>query len=325
MIADRLNPRNQLVIDHSGRAVFQLAHLLVEERDQVFDAIGHRRIRGEAGIAGIALLGDGAIGVGAVLQIGGLRLRNRFRQYFHFFVDPRPAAEESVNDLLEVEQPEGQPQISRRQHQRLVAEAAAIFVVWIDQKDAQVRPGLENFLKDDGDTARFSDAGGADDGEMSADELLDVDLHAHVRILLQMSDVDAVAIVGAVNHAQFRFRQQNRGVANVGILQDAALELRRRSLRADCADEIDLGDAAKCLPADRGQNFLANFGDQSDDDAFRRHHTEKFSDGCAAAALRADCKLDGRFGSCDPRHPADGLWPGRRALVAYRCCIHDTK
>ncbi len=58
MIAEGLNAADQLVIDHARIAVFQLAHALVEQVDQILDAVGHRRVGGEAGVARIALLGE---------------------------------------------------------------------------------------------------------------------------------------------------------------------------------------------------------------------------------------------------------------------------
>ena len=105
---------------------------------------------------------SGARRAGAVLQIGRLRQRNDFGEDLDFLVDAGTAAEEGVDGLLEIEQPERQPQIARREHLRLVAEAAAVFVVRIDQEDAQVRPRVENLLQDDGDAARLADAGGAE-------------------------------------------------------------------------------------------------------------------------------------------------------------------
>ena len=106
MIAEGLNASDQLVIDHARVAVFQLAHALIEQVDQVLDAVGHRRVGGEAGVAWIALLGQRVLVVDAVLQIGRLRQRNHFGEDLDFLLDAGPAAEKGVDRFLEIEQPE---------------------------------------------------------------------------------------------------------------------------------------------------------------------------------------------------------------------------
>ena len=206
MIAEGLDAPDQLVIDDARVAVFQLAHALVEQVDQVLDAVGHRRVGGEAGVARIALLGERAIVVDAVLQIGRLRQRNDLGENFDFLVDAGPAAEEGVDRFLEIEQPERQPQIARCEHLRLFAEAAAVFVVRIDQEDAQVGAGIENLLQDDGDAARLADAGSAEDGEMPAHQVVDVDVHADIGVLLQVADMGVVGVGAAVDQPQLALR-----------------------------------------------------------------------------------------------------------------------
>ena len=97
----------------------------------------------------------------------------------------------------------------------------------IDQEDAQVRPRLENLLQDDGDAARLADAGGAENGEVLADQIVDVDVDADVRVLLQVADMGVVGVGAAVDQAQFALAQHRGGIADVRILGDAALEARR--------------------------------------------------------------------------------------------------
>ena len=201
MIAESLNARDQLVIDNARGAVLKLAHALVEEIDQVLDAVGHRRVGGEAGVARIFPLGQRTGGAGLVLQIGGLGERNDVGENLDFLFDAGTAAEEDVDGFFKVEQPERQPQIARREHLRLVAEAGAVFVVRVDQEDAQVRPGGEDLLQDDGDAARLADAGGAEHREVAAHQMIDIDVHADVGILLQVADMGMVAVGGAIDHA----------------------------------------------------------------------------------------------------------------------------
>ena len=121
---------------------------------------------------------------GAVLQISRLGQRNDLGEDLDLLDHAGPLAEQHVDDFFEIEQPKRQLQISRRQHLRLVAEAIAVFVVRVDQKDAQIRPGVENLSENDRNAARLADAGRAKDGKMPADEMVDVDVDVDIRILL---------------------------------------------------------------------------------------------------------------------------------------------
>ena len=281
MIAEGLNAADQLVIDHARIAVFQLAHLLVEQRDQILDAVRHRRIGGEAGVARIAPFAEHAIGAGAVLQIDRLGQRDKVGKDFNFFLDAGTAAEESVHRLFEIEQPERQAQIARRKHLRLVAEAAGIFVVRIDQEDAQIRPRGENGVQNDGDAARFADAGGAEDGEVAADQMIDVDVHADIGVLLQVTDKGVIGVGLAVDEAQFALGQQHGGIADARVIGDAALEARRAVFAGlNFADQIEARDFAEILPAiRRRQCLLAHFGDQADDQGFAADQAHEIADG----------------------------------------------
>ena len=77
-----------------------------------------------------------------VLGVDALGERDDLGEDVDLLVHAGAAAEEHVDDFLEIEQPERQLQIARVEHQRAVAEAAAIFVVHVEQEDAQVRARL---------------------------------------------------------------------------------------------------------------------------------------------------------------------------------------
>ena len=278
----------------------ELAHALVEQVDQILDAVRHRRVGGEAGVARIFLLGDGALGgAAAILQIGGLGERNDVGEDFDFFLDAGPAAEEGVDGFLEIEQPERQPQIARGEHLRLFAEAAAIFVVRVDQEDAQVRPRVENLLQDDGDAARFADAGGAENGEMAADQIVDIDVHADVGILLQVADMGVIAVGAAVDQAKLAFAEQHGVVADGRILGDAALETAAVRLgQPDFAEQVEAGDLAERL---RGRRLLADFGDHADDQRRPGDQADEFSDRGLVGAGHARGQFDGGLRAGDRR------------------------
>src|SRR4029078_10135284 len=120
---------------------------------------------------GIGALEPDPVGV-LVLGIDALRHRNDFGENIKFLGNAGTAAEQHVDDLFEVEQPERQFQVARVEHQRAVAEAAAILVLDVEQEYPQVGPSPENFVQQQRDAGRFTDAGGAKDREMLGKHLL---------------------------------------------------------------------------------------------------------------------------------------------------------
>ena len=175
----------------------------------------------------------------------------------------------------------GRRQISRIKDLSFFAEAATVFVVRIDQENPQVRSRVEDALQDCGDTAGFSHPRCTDDGKMPAYQLLDVDMDMDVRILLQMTDVDPVAVRGTVDQLQFGVSQHDRGIADIRIFRDTALEVRASRLGANLADHVDFGHLAKRLAGARcGHRLFADLGNQADDQAFGRHDGHKFSNRC---------------------------------------------
>ncbi len=97
-------------------------------------------------VFGIDALEANAVGV-LVLRVDALGDRDDFREDFELFGHAGAAGEQHVDDFLEIEQPERQFQIARVQHQRLIAEAAAIFVMHVEQEDAQMRARLQDFVE----------------------------------------------------------------------------------------------------------------------------------------------------------------------------------
>ncbi len=109
----------------------ELAHALVDQRDQIDQPIGHRRIEGVAAGLGIGALQSDAIGV-LVLGIDRLCDRNDFRENVEFFGHAGAAGEQHVDDFLEIEQPERELQIARIEHERAIAKTPAVFVVNVE-------------------------------------------------------------------------------------------------------------------------------------------------------------------------------------------------
>src|SRR5262249_53563803 len=139
-------------------------------------------------------------------------------------LDARTAAEEDVDDLLEIEEPEGQVEVPRADDIGQVAEAAAIFVVRIDQKNAQIRLLRQDLLQDEGDAGRLADAGRAEDGEVLAEELLEIDVGGDGVVELQPADLDGLAVADVVDEAKLGAGERRHAVADRGIFGDAAIE-----------------------------------------------------------------------------------------------------
>ena len=55
VVAQRLDAGQQLMMAHARGAVLELAHALVDQRDEVLHHIGHRRVDGVAGVSRIDL------------------------------------------------------------------------------------------------------------------------------------------------------------------------------------------------------------------------------------------------------------------------------
>ena len=146
IVAHGLDARNQLVIDDARRTIFELAHAFVDQRNQVDQTVGNRRIGGIADALGIDSLQAHPIGI-LVLRIDSLRHRDDFGKDVQFLRHAGPAGEQHVHDLFEIEQPEWQLQIARIENEGTVTKAAAVFVVNVEQEDAQVRPGSQNFIQ----------------------------------------------------------------------------------------------------------------------------------------------------------------------------------
>ena len=161
---------------------------------------------------------------------GELRLghRDQLLEDLRLLLDARPAAEEDVDDLLEIEQPERQQQILRADDVGEIAEALTVFVVRVDQEDAEVRLLLQDLGQDERDRRRLADAGGAEDGEMLAQQLLEIDVGGDCRIEPQTPDLDGLAMLDAVDDGDVAGAKARDEVADRRIARHAALERRLR-------------------------------------------------------------------------------------------------
>ena len=187
--------RDQAMAMHPRRAVFELAHALVDQPDEVLELIGDGRVDGEAGALGVDLAQAEAVGLrGAMRQIHALGDGNVLGEDFELLVDRRPAAVDDVDQFLEVEQPERQLEVLRVDDVGARAEAAGEFVVAVEQEHAHVGRGVEHRVEDHRDAARLADAGRAEHGEMLVEHVADRDARGDGVVVMQRADGRAVGV-----------------------------------------------------------------------------------------------------------------------------------
>jgi hypothetical protein len=213
-----------------------------------------------------------------------------------------------LDRFLEVEQPERQPQVLRVQHVRPVAEGMAVLVVRVDQEDAQIRPHLEHLAQDDGDAARLADARAAEQREVLAQHVLDLDAGADRGVLLQPADVDGIGAGGVVEQAQPVAAEQLDCVADDGIVGDAALEADGAALALlQLAEQVDAGRqlALGLLPA------AVDVGDHADDRGSHCADRQELADGDADLTgwdgANGRVQLDARLRAADGDNLSDQL------------------
>ena len=110
----------------------------------------------------------------------------------------------------------------------------------VEKEDAQVRTRFEDLVQQQRDAGRFADTGRAEHGKMLGKHFLDIDIGDDRAVLLQGSDVDLVRSAGRVDRAELLVGDQVDGIADRGIVGDAALEFRPVAAE-DLAEEIDRG------------------------------------------------------------------------------------
>ena len=94
--------------------------------------------------------------------------------------------------------------------------------------------------QDDGHPARLADAGRAEEGEVLAQHLVDLDVGADRAVLLQVADVDGVGAGSVVDDTQGVAAERMHVVADHRVAGDAALEAREARVDAlDLAQQVD--------------------------------------------------------------------------------------
>ena len=188
------------------------------------------------------------------------------------------AAEQHVDDFLEIEQPERQFQVARVEHQRAVAEAAAILVVNVEQEYPQVRPGFENLVEQQRHAGRFADAGGAEHREVLGKHLLDIDIGDDGAVLLQGADIDLVRSARRIDRAKVLGGDEVDGIADRRIIGDATLEFGTFAA-GNFTEQVDR--RARDVGVQVRQILARHLGDHGDDGGIGAADADEAADGGA--------------------------------------------
>ena len=162
---------------------------------------------------------------------------------------------------------------------RAVLEAGAVLVVRIDQQNAQVGARLHDLAQDQRDRARLAGTGAAEDREVLAHGVVDVDIGAERVVLLQMSDIDRVGTGGVEDDPQLLVPDRNDDAADARIEHDAALEISAAGLLVEqLAEQIDLADRGRAALA-VGRFAERDFAERADHQRTAVPDAEKAADG----------------------------------------------
>ena len=173
----------------------------------------------------------------------------------------------------------------------------------VEQEHAQLWPRIENRVDQHGDAARLANAGRTEDGEVLAEQVVDVDGRVNRLVVMQRPDVDRPRPGGAIDEPELVGADDARAVANRRIGRDAANEALDPVVLLDLTHQID--------PRDRAETRVAAVGVAVD----LRHHAnqaigprgdgEECADGCAQEVAESRRRqADARFRPLHANHSA---------------------
>ena len=179
-----------------------------------------------------------------VMHVALLGDRDQFAQDLDIGFAMRLAADQDLDDLLEIEEPEGKCHVLRRDDLRPFVERLLIFAMDVEQHDMGLRVLLEDAPEDQRHRAGFAGTGGAQHGEMLAEQFVDLHHRRDGGILLDMADADGGVGIAGIGLRQFVLAGAEHHIAERGIGRDAAPERFRQAVlvHRQFADELDLDD-----------------------------------------------------------------------------------
>jgi hypothetical protein len=184
--------------------------------------------------------------VGRVAQLGH---RDEFAQDLDVGVAVGLAADEDLHDLLEVQKPERQIEVVRGDDLGALAEAGGVFAVDVEQQDVGLRVADEDALQDQRHDARLAGAGGAQHGEVLAQQLVQLGHRRDRGVLVDMAYANGLGEVAGIGPGKLTLAGAPDHVAERRIGGDAAAEAavlvrfgRLVDVPRQLADELHLGD-----------------------------------------------------------------------------------
>ena len=180
-----------------------------------------------------------------VVHVSQLGDGNEFAQHLDIGLAVRLLADENLDDLLEVQQPERQVHVGRADDFRKVLEGMGIFAVDIEKQDMPLGVPLQDAAKQQCHGARFAGSGGAEDCEMLAQHLIDLDHGRYGFVLGDVAHADrGVAVIG-IGLLELVLRGAEHGIAERWITRNAATELLGFAalVLRQFTEELDLDDA----------------------------------------------------------------------------------
>ncbi len=130
---------------------------------------------------------------------------------------PGRPAEKHVDDFLEIEQPERQLDVVGVEHLRTFTEAAPVFIVNVEHKNAQIGARLQYLLHQQRNGARLADTRCAENREMLAQHFVDFNAGWNVTVLMQMTDFDHARAGTLKDQPQFPRTDERNRIAHARI------------------------------------------------------------------------------------------------------------
>ena len=193
----------------------------------------------QAGLAHVAA-------AGAVARLGH---GDQVLQHLHLGLALLRIADQHLDQLLEGEEPVGQLHVALADDLGPFAEGGRVLVVRIEQHHVGGRVLLQDGAQDQRGGAGLAGTGGANDGEMLAEQIIDADVGRDCRILPDATDAHGVAAVAAEGLLQLLARGNAHPVAQRGYTETPRLKEAARAVGRlpQLADQAELGDPQLAL------------------------------------------------------------------------------
>ena len=205
----------EAILDAHIRRQFQralvFAHHVVDDPRHVRQAVRDRRVDGD-----VVVVGTGQLALGFddhLVEDRGLDFRHAAVFADHQFLD-----------FVEVQQPVRQLQIGRADHLAQAVEGRPILVVRIEDDDVAFRMLHQDAAQDSRQRAGLAGAGGAQHGEMLAQQVVGEDVRGDRIVEMHAADPHALAILAQEDAAQIVGVGGRGAVAQLGEGRHAAAE-----------------------------------------------------------------------------------------------------